>query len=210
AEDHPEDAGLPGAEVFPAVRQPPIEQGAVAGVERRALAVVVQSDLAVHHVEELDLAGLDKDLLGLDALGPRIERGHDRADLALEEPGAEHGPLLRRAVEGHHGVVLLARHLDAAGRLAVEERGDRHAERTGDLAERVERAREPAGLDLRDHAGRQLGLLGELPLLQVALQPQRLDARAQRGHATSMDGPWSSPASRARARATKTRATFLR
>src|SRR5205814_8022034 len=52
-------------------------------------------------------------------------------------------------------------------------------------AERVQGGGEPAGLDLRHHAGREVGLLRQLPLLQVSLEPQRLDPRAQRRHRTT-------------------------
>src|SRR5262249_35735788 len=135
-----------------------------------------------------------------------------RADLALEESGAEDRPALRGAVERHDRVVALVRDHDAARRLAVEQRRDRHAERRGDLAECVQRGREPARLDLRDHAGRQARLLGELALLQLALTAQPLDALAERRHATSSDADPASarPAMAASARATKTRVTFFR
>ena len=147
----------------------------------------------------------------------------DRADLALEEPGAEHRPALRRAVEGDDRIVLLARDVDRPGGLPVEERGDRHAERARDLAERVQRRREPPRLDLRHHARRHVRLLGELALLELALHAERLDALAERRHGP--DGPWPSndcvassdtrslagmPAMRRSARATNTRVIFLR
>ena len=48
-------------------------------------------------------------------------------------------------------------------------------ESSGEPAQRVERGREPSRLDLRHHARRQLGLLGELTLLHLALRPQRPD-----------------------------------
>src|SRR5205823_2612907 len=164
--------------VLPAVRRAAVEQRAVAGLEQVAVAVVVQSDLAVDHVEEFHLTGLDDDLLGRDPalLGP--EGRDDRTDLALEKPGAQHGPVLRRAVEADDRVILLAGHHDRAGGLAVEQRADRHTERRGDPAERVERRREPPGLDLRHHTRRELRLLGELALLQLALGAETLDARA--------------------------------
>src|SRR5205809_2985672 len=128
----PERLGPLRAEILPAVRRAAVEQRAVTGLEQVAVAGVVQGDLAVDHVEELHLAALDDDLLGRDPalLGP--ERRDDRADLALEEPGAQHRPALRRAVEADDGVVLPARHHDRAGGLAVEERADRHAERRRD------------------------------------------------------------------------------
>src|SRR5262245_337404 len=177
-----------------------------------AIAVVLECDLALQHVEELQLTRLDDDLLGREAARLRAERRDDRANLALEEPGAEDGPALRGAVERHDRVVALVRDDDAAVRLAVEQGRDRHAERRRDLAERVERGRKPALLDLRNHAGRETRLLGELTLLQLTLAAQALDALTECGHATSSDaGPRSpSPATAATARATKTRVTFLR
>src|SRR5205823_13507556 len=75
-------------------------------------------------------------------------------------------------------------YLHAARGLALEERGDRHAERRRDAAERVQRGRQPSRFDLRHHAGRELGLLGQLSLLQVALEPQRLDSHPERRHVT--------------------------
>src|SRR5512145_1190848 len=211
AEDDPQDPRLASAQVLPAVRQPAVEQRAVARLERLPLAVVAQAHGAVQHVEELHLAGLDDHLVGGDAARAGIERRDDRADLALEEPGAEHRPLLRGAVEGHDRAVLPARHVDAAGRRAVEQRGDRHAQGARDPAQRVERRRQPSRFDLRHHAGRQLRLLRELPLLQLALPPQRLDPLAERGHAgSSRVTGVSRPAIRASARATYTRVTFLR
>src|SRR5438094_9122174 len=212
SQNDPERLGPLRAEILPAVRHAAVEQRAVAGLEQVAVAVVVQGDLAVDHVEELHLAALDDDLLGRDPalLGP--ERRDDRADLALEEPGAQHRPALRRAVEADDGVVLPAGHHDRAGGLAVEQRGDRHAERCGDPTERVERRGEPPRLDLRHHARREVRLLRELALLQLALGTQAFETRAERGHATSAAGrpAGSSPARDASARATNTRVIFFR
>src|SRR5438034_7508106 len=212
SENDPERLGPFRAEILPAVRRAAVEQRAVAGLEQVAVAVVVQSHLAVDHVDEFHLTGLDDDLLGRDPalLGP--EGRDDRTDLALEKPGAQHGPVLRRAVEADDRVILLAGHHDRAGGLAVEQRAERHTERRGDPAERVERGREPPGLDLRHHTRRELRLLGELALLQLALGAETLDARAERGHATSSAGrpAGSSPARDASARATKTRVIFFR
>src|SRR6267378_3965497 len=179
---------------------------------------------AVQHVEELHLAGLDHHALRRHALAASIERGDDRADLALEEPRAQHAPALRGAVERDDRVVLLAAHLDAARGLAGEERRDRHAEGGRDAPQRVQRRREPTRLDLRHHARREVGLLRQLPLLQVALEPQRLDPLAQRHHVegggpenpgrpskpSKDEGPTSRPASRASARATYTRTRRFR
>src|SRR5437879_11550914 len=79
------------------------------------------------------------------------------------------------------------------------------------LAQRVERGREPARFDLRHHARRQLRLLGELALLELALVAEGSDAIAERGHADSVESPpSSSPASERSARATNTRVIFLR
>ena len=61
--------------------------------------------------------------------------------------------------------------------------------------------------------GREPGLLGELPLLELALRAQRLDPLAERRHASARAPVVSrsgSPASRRSARATKTRVIFLR
>src|SRR2546428_462904 len=129
SQNDPERLGPLRAEILPAVRRAAVEQRAVTGLEQVAVAVVVQGDLAVDHVEELHLAALDDDLLGRDPalLGP--ERRDDRADLALEEPGAQHRPALRRAVEADDGVVLPAGHHDRAGGLAAETRADRPAGR---------------------------------------------------------------------------------
>src|SRR5438093_440369 len=101
--------------------------------------------------------------------------------------------------------------LPAVG-LAVEQRGDRHAERCGDPTERVERRGEPPRLDLRHHARREVRLLRELALLQLALGTQAFETRAERGHATSAAGrpAGSSPARDASARATNTRVIFFR
>src|SRR5881628_2182619 len=204
SQNDPERLGPLRAEILPAVRRAAVEQRAVTGLEQVAVAGVVQGDLAVDHVEELHLAALDDDLLGRDPalLGP--ERRDDRADLALEEPGAQHRPALRRAVEADDGVVLPAGHHDRAGGLAVEERADRHAERRRDPAQRVERRREPPRLDLGHHARREVRLLRELALLQLAL--------GARGHATSSAGQpaGASPARDASARATNTRVIFFR
>src|SRR5881409_1898391 len=106
SENDPERLGPLHPEILPAVGRAAVEQRAVAGLEHVTVAVVVQGDFASDHVEQLHLAGLDDDLLGRDPalLGP--ERRDDRADLALEEPGAQHRPALRRAVEADDGVVL--------------------------------------------------------------------------------------------------------
>src|SRR2546425_4538408 len=211
SQDDPEGLGLLAAEILPAVRHAAVEERAVARLEQVAVAVVVECDLALEHVEELHLPGLDDDLLGREAARFRTERRDHRADLPLEEARAEDRPTLRGAVERHDRIVTLVRDDDAACRLAVEERRDRHTERGGDLAEGVERGREPPGLDLRDHARGKAGLLGELPLLQLALAPEAFDALAERRHATSSDvAPSWRPAIAAIARATNTRVTFLR
>src|SRR5207245_7157604 len=115
-----------------------------ARLQQVAVAVVVERDLALQDVEEPQVARLEDDLLGREAARLRTERRDHRADLSLEEAGAEYGPPLGRPSERHHRVVALVRDDDAAGGLAVEERGDRHAEGRGDLAEGVERGREPA------------------------------------------------------------------
>src|SRR5207302_1657996 len=193
AQDDPERLGLFATEILPPVGHAAVEERAVARLEQVAVAVVVERNLALQDVEELQLARLDDDLLGREAARLRTERRDHRADLALKEAGAEYGPPLRRPIERHHRVVALVRDDDAAGRLAVEERGDRHAEGRGDLAEGVERGREPARFDLRDHAGRQARLLRELALLQLALAAQPLDALAERRHATSSDAAPASP-----------------
>src|SRR5215831_6743837 len=63
AEDHPESPGRPGAHVLPAVRRAPVEIGAVAGLQQMPVAIVVEGDLALDHVEELHLPRLDDDLV---------------------------------------------------------------------------------------------------------------------------------------------------
>src|SRR2546427_6734727 len=75
SQNDPERLGPLRAEILPAVRRAAVEQRAVTGLEQVAVAVVVQGDLAVDHVEELHLAALDHDLLGRDPalLGPRSE-----------------------------------------------------------------------------------------------------------------------------------------
>src|SRR3970040_1387037 len=87
-QDDPERLGALGPEVFPAVGR-----------------------AAVEHVEELHLAWANDDLVGLRALGARAERRDHGSDLALEEPRAEHVPLLRGPVEGDHGVFALPAHV---------------------------------------------------------------------------------------------------
>src|SRR5216117_1211377 len=212
SQNDPERLGPLRAEILPAVRRAAVEQRAVTGLEQVTVAVIVQGDLAVDHVEELHLTGFDDDLLGRDPALPEPERRDDRADLALEDPGSQHRPALRRAVEADDGIVLPAGHDDRAGGLAVEQGADRHAERRRDPAERMERRREPPRLDLRHHARREVRLLRELALLQLARGAQALDAPAERGHATSAAGSpaGASPARDASARATNTRVIFFR
>src|SRR5437879_4473574 len=143
AQDDPERLGLFATEILPPVGHAAVEERAVARLEQVAVAVVVERNLALQHIEELQLSRLDDDLLGREPAGLWTEGRDHRADLALEEAGAEDRPPLRGAVERHDRVVALVGHDDAAGRLAVEERRDRHAEGRGDLAQRVERGREP-------------------------------------------------------------------
>src|SRR5262249_47596031 len=200
-EDDPERLRALVPDVLPAVGCAAVEVGAVARLELLGLAIVMESDLALEHVEELHLPGIDDDLVRFDALGPGLERRHDRADLALEEPGPEDVPLLRRAVERYHRVLALSGHVEPPVGPLLEERADRHSQRGGELAESRQRRRQSSRFDLGHHARRHAGLLRELALLETALRPQALDARAQGGHGV---------ASRRSARATKTRLIFFR
>src|SRR4030095_7026073 len=109
SQDDPEGLGLLRAEILPAVRYAAVEQGAVARLEEMSVAVVVERHLALEHVEELHLPGLDDDLFSREPARLRTERGDHRADLPLEEPGAEHGPQLGRSVDRHDRIVPLAR-----------------------------------------------------------------------------------------------------
>src|SRR5215471_13546648 len=212
SKDDPQGAGHSRTEVFPSMRRAAVEEGTVSRLQRMAAAVVVQRNLALDDVEELHLARLDDDLLRLHSARPRGEGGDHRADLAVEESCPQDGPSLRGALERHDGIVLLASDLDAAGRLTVEEGRDGNAESGRQLAYRVERRAQTSRLDLRHHARGQAGLLGELPLLELALGPEGPDPLAQRRHATSSSNrpSASSPASRRRARRTKTRVIRLR
>ena len=209
--DHPESLGGLGAHVLPAMGRAPVEIGAVARLQHVRLAIVVERDLALDHVEELHLSGLDDHLVGLDTLAARAERGDHRADLALEEPGAQHVPLAprcrRRTPPGSR-----ASGSRAAARSAPPRRARRWARRARPPAcPRVwSDGREPSRLDLRDHAGREPGLLRELALLELALGAQRLDPLAERRHAPAAPRAPGRPASRRSARATKTRVIFLR
>src|SRR5512146_2754659 len=65
AQDHPERLGARGPEISPAVRRSAIEIGAVARFEMLHVAIVVEGDLALEHVEELHLPRIDDDLVGL-------------------------------------------------------------------------------------------------------------------------------------------------
>src|SRR5262249_10699352 len=112
-------------------------------------------------------------------------RRDDRADLTLEEPGAEHVPAFARTVERDHGILALAAHVETAVGRGLEEGTDRHAESGREFTQRWQRWREPPRLDLRDHWRRQPCFLGELPLLAAALASESLDPRPQRGHLTS-------------------------
>src|SRR5712691_3604617 len=201
AQNHPEFLGAPGSKVLPAMRCPAVEIGAVPRPELMALAMVMEGDLAFENVKKLHLAGIDDDLVRLDALGARAERRDDRPDLALEEPGPEHVPLLRGAVEGDDGVLALAADVEPSVPSRLEERRDGHPEGGGQLAEGGQGRREPARLDLGHHARRHARFLGELALLEPALRAQRLDPSAQRSHR---------PASPFSARATNTRVIFFR
>src|SRR3990172_3469472 len=210
-QDHPEGLGLSRPQVLPVVRDSAVENRALPRLEDVAVTVIVKGDRPLDHVEELHLAGLDDHLFRLDPPALPADRGHDRADLPLKEPRPEHVPFLGGAVEGHHGIVALPAHMDPAVGSGLEERGDGDAEGRRQLAEGMERRRQPTGLDLRHHAGRQVRLLGELALLEATLQPQGLEALAHR-HATSssLRGLSGRPARRRRARVTKTFVIFLR
>src|SRR5262249_33796416 len=65
------------------------------------------------------------------------------------------------------------------------------------------------GLDLRQHARREPGLLGELALLELPLGSQPFDSLPQAAHAGTAPSS-GSPASRRSARATNTRVIFFR
>ena len=57
-QDHPEGLGRLAAEILPAVGRAPVQVGAVARVQHVSVAIVVERDLALDHVEELHLSGL--------------------------------------------------------------------------------------------------------------------------------------------------------
>src|SRR5713226_1718967 len=166
AQNHPERLGALGPQVLPAMRCPAVKIGAVPRLERLGLAIVMEGDLAFEDVKQLHLAGIDDDLVRLDALGARAKSRDDRADLALEEPGAQHVPLLRGAVEGYDGILALAADMETSVPGRLEERGDGHAEGGGQLAEGGQGRREPTRFDLGHHARRHARLLGELALLE--------------------------------------------
>src|SRR5262249_10257544 len=105
-------------------------------------------------------------------------------------------------------VVRLPAHVKAAVRPGLEQQADRNAERRREFPERVQRWREPSRLDLRQHAGRQTRLFGELSLLELTLGPQRLDPLPEAGHACSLSE--GSPANALNARLTNTRVIFFR
>src|SRR5712692_3533101 len=169
AQNHPERLGAPGPQVLPAMRCPAVEIGAVPRLELLGLAIVMAGDLAFEDVNKLHLARIDDDLVRLDALGAWAERRDDRADLALEEPGAQHVPLLGGAIEGHDGILALPADVEPPVPGCLEERGDGHAEGAGQLAEGGQGRREPTRFDLGHHARRHPRLLGELALLEPAL-----------------------------------------
>ena len=140
--------------------------------------------LALDDVEELHLPGLDDHLVGLDAPRPRPERGHRPPGSypgRAPPPARATSPTSRRRRRPGSRPCGVTWRRPAGGRL--EERADRDPERAGQLAEGRQRRGEPPRLDLRHHAGREAGLLGELALLQRPLGPEGLDPLAERGHA---------------------------
>src|SRR6185295_16459059 len=182
---HPEDLGPSGPPVFPDMRTPAVQVGAVARLQEVGFIIVMETDLAFDDIEQLHLPGLEDYLLGAHALAARPERGHHRPDLAMKEAGAEHVPLLGGPVERHHRIVLAAGDVEAPIGPGLEERGDGDAQRARELTQGMQRGAESTRLDLREHARGQAGLLRELALLQGPLRAQRLDPLSQRDHASS-------------------------
>src|SRR5262245_3237839 len=107
SQDDPQRLGWSFAEILPAVGGTPVEEGAVAGLQAMAVAVVVENHRAVEHVEELHLPRFDDDLVGGDPAGARAQRRHHAPHLALEETGPQDSPALRRAIEPALRVVAL-------------------------------------------------------------------------------------------------------
>ena len=180
---------------------PPSRYALSPAAELVGLTIVVQGDLAFDHVEELHLTGAENDFVGLHALGAGAERRDHRPDLSLEEPRAQHVPLLRVPVERHDGVVGPASHVEPAVRRRLEQGPDGDAEGPRHLPQRVERRGEAPGLDLRQHARGEPRLLGKLPLPELALRAQRLDPLAEATHGPPLRRA-SLPAGAARARRT--------
>src|SRR5207249_7612 len=167
-------------------------------VPRRVGLEVDAHGVAVSHILSPRATGLSEN--DPERLGPL------RAEIL---PAVRRAAVEQRAVTGLEQVTVA---VIVQGDLAVDQGADRHAERRRDPAERMERRREPPRLDLRHHARREVRLLRELALLQLALGAQALDAPAERGHATSAAGSpaGASPARDASARATNTRVIFFR
>ena len=150
--------------VLPAVRGAAVEVGAVAGLEDVAVAAVLQGYLALDHVEELHLPGLDDDLVRLRAARPRPERGHRRPDTY---PGRAPPPdacqLLGGAVErtpAGWSAFRLSQEPPGRGRLEEARRWTRPGRRRALPSVAAATGSGAHRLDLRQHARGEAGLLG--------------------------------------------------
>src|SRR5262245_37856794 len=101
AQDDPENARAAPADVVPVVRCPAVHECAVSLAQPIDLPIVAEHHVSLQHIEELLLAGLDPDLVDGDAPPSSVERGDDRANLALEQPRSQDHPALGGVLEGH-------------------------------------------------------------------------------------------------------------
>src|SRR5215510_2489071 len=85
AEDDPEHARAASADVVPAVRCGAVHECAVSLAHWVDLDRIAERHPPLQHVEELQLAGLDADLVRGHAPRPAVERRDHRPNLALEQ-----------------------------------------------------------------------------------------------------------------------------
>ena len=162
------------------MRRARVEVNRVAGAELRFLVAVAQRQLACNQIQELKSRVHVR--FGLHMLGQWNELG----EVWVHVPVGNHVAEALKRVSGrldaglrHAHAVLFAVYAENWRRLGLKEIRKILGEDHGDARQIAERGHNPAGLKLREKAGRKAGMLAQFHQAHGLLEAQTPDALAQ-------------------------------